>query len=202
MPVITVKPTQVISREFAREILKIMGDTRIYQHKEITWREVSIDTIQKFAYNVEEFQDAIWDNDISISCPEPFKFHIKTWSYICDELWNGQDSVVGFRRDVSSTYHYEPVIKYRVLGKWDYRELDEEGAERKDTWFIHTDDLLEYVEAELVEWDNEDAIEALEAWNDAQSGINRDEFSEAELERLEQKIELWNEVQADIIRGK
>lgn len=184
-------PTDVVPRDVAQKIIRSFGNNTIVKYNTIRWSQVSVDVLEKHCFNADDFQEAIWEEDIRISCPEPFQYHIQTWSYICDEL---------FRRDMLHG------VKMRnggalAMDKWDFRRLDDDDAYRKGIWIIHLDDLIRDVENNPEE-EIEDEVEALAAWSEYQNGKITDDISEETMKTLEARIEMYLEVKADIVRGK
>ena len=155
------------------------------------WNQISIDALKNYCYESEEFSELVWSKDINIMCPEPFKYHVKVWAYIADEYYN-DSTVMGIMingRNVS------------IMNKWDYRRLDEEVLDRNDIYIIHLDDLVDSIDSASDDTEVDD-IESLEAWNEYQRGKSRNDISEMDYNKLDDRIEYYMERQADILRGK
>ena len=197
---LSAKPSNVITSSDATLILNHLSNSKI--RNTIRWDTVSIAQLRKHTYNLDEFEDAIWKEVIDICVCEPYKFHINTWSFVYDEMMR-KNKVYGFMFDTDK--NDKRYVK--MMSKWDVYGLDDKMSDinpkSEDAWFIHLDDLAELIEED----DNEslvvDSEEAMNAWLDyKQDDEFRDEISDAQLKHLEEQVELWLELQADIVRGK
>jgi hypothetical protein len=78
--------------------------------------------VKKYVMEYSDYSEWIWDNKIKIMCPEPFAFHIKTGSFIADEM-RGQ--VVGLWREKTK----DGWSSLAVMTKWDWRYMDEDSLQ-------------------------------------------------------------------------
>jgi hypothetical protein len=192
-------PVDVMPIEFCRAVLGFMEDKNIRRYHPMTWDKAYSKAIQRHAYKAEDFYDAVWTEDVDKGCSEPYKWHIKIYSYIMEQYWRGGtvEALLITKGDVG--------VCVRSLDKWEIMEMDENLEEpevcKGDVWFIHLDDLVDDLEDEDEDSVLEDS-EALEAWTAYQNGEPVDDYSQAELKKMEEQVEYYFERQADILRGK
>jgi hypothetical protein len=159
------------------------------------WDEVSVNTLIKFCYTADEYESAVWVDEVSQCCPEPWKFHVDTWDYIAAERYAG-GYMMGFNINKDSKGNY--VIN--LLDRHEIRALSED-REKNTIWAIDLDGLVNAVSSERVYYEEIDDIEALEAWALYQNG-NTDEISTDYFRMLESKVEQYYEMEADRVMGK
>ena len=203
MPPTVRRPCEIIPRALAYSIIQKYSDTNIVRNNPLRWNRVCVGLLQRHSYRPDEFEDFVWEQDIRPMCSEPFKYHIRTWSFICDEY---------FRRGVAlGIQFYNHMTKAQEpaeMTKYDFLNLDDKygASERETMWIIHLDDLVEALEALVEESDAEEEedepLEALEAYTEYQNGKSRDDISDAEYDLLASRVEMWLETQGDIARGK
>jgi hypothetical protein len=143
-----------------------------------------------------DYSEWVWDNKINRMCPEPFSFHIKTGSFIADEM-RGQ--VVGLWREKTK----DGWSSLAVMTKWEWRYMDEDSlqtyksainslhggaSEEREYYIINTEQMEADIDAEVLE-----AMDYLE-----ENGKVPDDIDE----HICHLIEYEAERQSDIRRGK
>jgi len=86
------------------------------------YRRYSRSQVKKYVMSYSDYSEWIWDNKINRMCPEPFSFHIKTGSFIADEM-RGQ--VVGLWREKTK----DGWSSLAVMTKWEWRYMDEDSLQ-------------------------------------------------------------------------
>jgi len=130
---------------------------------DLEWSDVKSGILQDYMFSFSDFQNAVYEEEISLSCPAPFVFHIAIWSYIRDEM---AGDILGFRRikgEDDSTDDWE-----QLTSKYDWYDLDKIQDEHwsKDTdnlFFIHVPSLFEVVVNSVNEdWEEHQASKFIE----------------------------------------
>jgi hypothetical protein len=174
--------------------------------------------VKKYVMDYSDYSEWIWDNKINRMCPEPFSFHIKTGSFIADEM-RGQ--VVGLWREKTK----DGWSSLAVMTKWEWRYMDEDSlqtykeginslygrpSEEREYYIINT----EQMEADIdgVFYCNrcgQDTDEIHHGYCSlchhyiAQECVDDDETVPDETdEYIIHRMELQAEIEADIARGK
>jgi len=156
--------------------------------------------VYKYVSDYSDYSEWIWTNKINRMCPEPFAYHIKTGSFIADEM-RGQ--VVGLWREKTK----DGWSSLAVMTKWDWRYMDEDSlqtykcgmakafgkdADEREYFIINTEQMecdLEYLSHPIL-----DTLEGVMEDNESVP----DEIDDY----LCYQIELQAEIDADIARGK
>ena len=143
--------------------------------------------VLKYVMDYSNYSEWIWCNKINLICPAPFAFHIKTGSFIADEM-RGQ--VVGLWRERMNG----DWSSLAVMTKSEWRDMDDEYLRIRTTsegceyYIINTEQMECDIDIQLLE-----AMDYLE-----ENGVVPDDIDEYLCERLE----LEAERRSDILRGK
>jgi hypothetical protein len=160
------------------------------------WNEVSVNTLIKFCYTADEYESAVWTDEVSQCCPEPWKFHIDTWDYIVAERYKG-GYMMAFK--INKDCRENCIIE--ELSRHELRDLSED-KEKINIWAIDLDGLIQMVSRERVYYEDIEDIDALEAWTLYQNGYSTDEIASDYFKMLEEKVEQYYEMEADRRMGK
>lgn len=183
------KAESYIYRQVAKQVASWLPE-----YRQERWTMVNRSLLKAHTYTMEDYIGAKFYDDHLEYAPEPYKFYIKTGSYIAGELM-GQ--IIGFKvkgEDVE------------MLDKHEWRGIDDDCSPEEAEWeyfVVCVDDILESlygVEPEDIAPDSDD----LQEWIDYQldTGKPPEGLSVWEEDYLSQKVEAWLEYQADIARGK
>ena len=112
-----------------REIYALMCD---FNEK---YEEYSIKQMAKYITDYFEYQDWVWNTKINRMCPEPFSFHIKTGSFIADEM-KGQ--VLGVYREKT----LDGYTDFQVMTKHEWRNMDiDTFNDTNEYWILNLEDM-------------------------------------------------------------
>jgi hypothetical protein len=167
-------------------------------------------SFNRFAPYVETYFDYtewLWKHKIERSCEEPWCFYIKSGAFIAGEMM-GQ--VLGYQRTFMSWggwSNLEPMTKHH------FRAMDEDGVldtPKTESYTINVEelefhnqlpDVLDDIDVEdLRDWIKEkdetgEYPKGLELWEQCILNVKYQQY-------IDEKIEMWVEMEADIARGK
>jgi len=160
------------------------------------YRRYTKSQVYKYVSDYSDYSEWIWKHKINRMCPEPFSFHIKTGSFIADEMV-GQ--VVGLWRENTA----DGWSSLAVMNKYDWRYMDEDSLqtykEGINSLYGRKYGEREYyiINIEEMEMDMEEEYEEAKNYM-LENGSVPDDIDE----HICYQLEVYAELQNDIRRGK
>jgi len=100
----------------SKEIIPEAETNAILEFVKLTVEDVSSEMIPKHCYTMGDFSTRVWEDIISVSCPEEFRYFVNVLQYAKAELWE--------RGEVDAFYLKEEDGKFtcKVFDKFDWRK--------------------------------------------------------------------------------
>jgi hypothetical protein len=185
-------PLEFLTTADYLSIIKII-QKEIKKDSKSKWTMVNVKLLQKHTYAMEEYLgEKFWDDHME-SAPAPYKYYIKAGEFIAGEL---MEQLIGFKKDTDSG-------EIESLSRGDWERIEDGNQYYNVEYFVVClEDILECLHG--VEPEDMVDCEEMEEWVQYQleTGKAPEGLTDWEMDYLTEKVEMWIEKQADILRGK